>query len=179
MHHGLLGFLAAARYGLTEDEMLDVLAAEDDVWQDFESRAHHAPPERRLPVIVWSRLFLDLEPYLNERTAPGGNVMSFYHWQVAECAARRYLLEAERPLRHAALATYFGKQSHWLNQSALQANERKITELVQQQIGANALADLEATLTDIDFIAAKCAARLALEHIHSSCNVGMESLNHA
>ena len=65
-----LGYLAAARYGLTEEEMLDVLSADEEVWQDFERRAHHAPPNRRFPVIVWSRLFLDLEPYLMERAVP-------------------------------------------------------------------------------------------------------------
>jgi WD40 repeat protein/ABC-type cobalamin/Fe3+-siderophores transport system ATPase subunit len=102
-----LGFLAAARYGLTEDEMLDVLSADDDVWQDFKSRAHHTPPARQLPVIVWSRLYLDIEPYLNERSVPGGNVMAFYHRQLAERAASRYLEEDEGTLRHAGLAKYF------------------------------------------------------------------------
>ena len=86
-----LGFLAAARYGLSEDEMLDVLTADDEVWRDFESRAHHKPPVRRLPVIVWSRLFLDLEPYLNERAAPGGTVIAFYHRQLAERVTAKFL----------------------------------------------------------------------------------------
>jgi hypothetical protein len=158
-----LGFLAAARYGLTEDEMLDVLAADDAVWKDFESRTHHTPPERRLPVIVWSRLFLDLEAYLNERAVPGGNVTTFYHRQVADRATSVYLRESDGPLWHGALAKYFGKQSHWRNKAAMQANERKITELVQQQIGTNALVDLETTLTDLDFIAAKCAAGLVVD----------------
>ncbi len=158
-----LGFLAAARYGLTEDEMLDVLSADGDVWQDFKSRAHHTPPARHLPVIVWSRLYLDIEPYLKERFAPGGNVMAFYHLQVSERAASRYLQKDAGTLRHAALAKYFGEQQQWRNKAAMQANERKITELVQQQVGANALAALETTLTDVDFIAAKCAAGLIVD----------------
>jgi WD40 repeat protein len=158
-----LALLAAARYGLTEDEMLDVLAADDEVWKDFESRSHHTPPERRLPVIVWSRLFLDLEPYLNERAAPGGNVMAFYHRQVAESAAWLYLQKEESTLRHAALAKYFGEQSHWRNRAPMLANERKVTELVRHEIGANALANLEKTLTDLDYIAAKCAAGLVVD----------------
>ena len=72
-----LGFLVAARYGLTEDELLSLLAANDVVWGDFElSRQHDLPPhmasaaegdERQLPLIIWSRLYLDLEPYLTER----------------------------------------------------------------------------------------------------------------
>ena len=79
-----LGYLAAARYGLTEDEILDVLTEDDAVWSDFDQRKHHEVSERRLPVVVWSRLSLDLEPYLTERAAPGGTVLTFYHRQLAE-----------------------------------------------------------------------------------------------
>ena len=45
----------------------------------------------------------------------------------------------------------------------MHANERKVTELVGQQIGAHALGDLETTLTDINFISAKCAAGLVVD----------------
>ena len=44
-----LGYLAAARYGLTEDEILDLLSNDDPVWKDFEERKRHTPPSRRLP----------------------------------------------------------------------------------------------------------------------------------
>jgi WD40 repeat protein len=161
--HRSLGFLAAARYGLTEDEMLDVLADDNEVWTDFELRAHHAPPARQLPVNVWSRLFLDLEPYLNERAAPGGNVMTFYHRQVAERAAGLYLQKDEGPSRHAALAGYFGKQSNWRNQVEMKANERRITELVQHLIRSDDLGSMQTILSDLDFIAAKCAAGLVMD----------------
>jgi hypothetical protein len=51
----VLGYLAAARYGLAEDEVLELLTRNDAVWQDVigdSSRRHHDPPERRLPMIV-------------------------------------------------------------------------------------------------------------------------------
>ena len=41
------------------------------MWNDFLVRAKHPPPYRRLPFVVWSRLFLDLEPYLTERYNAG------------------------------------------------------------------------------------------------------------
>ncbi|HEX8920701.1 MAG TPA: AAA family ATPase, partial [Pyrinomonadaceae bacterium] len=66
-----LGYMVAAKYGLSEDEMHDVLSRDDDVFEDFIRRAHHQPPEKRLPVVVWSRLYFDLEPYLIERGADG------------------------------------------------------------------------------------------------------------
>jgi WD40 repeat protein len=183
-----LGLLAAARYGLTEDEMLDVLAADDEVWEDFESRAHYTPPERRLPVIVWSRLFLDLEPYLNERATPGGNVIAFYHRQIAERAASLYLQEDERSLRHAQLAKYFHRQDNFLETREAQrararrlpltprpVNRRKVEELVYQRLNtlqATSVAtvefelaceELETLLTELLFLEAKTEAGSVFE----------------
>jgi WD40 repeat protein len=159
-----LGYVAAARYGLTEDEMLNVLAANDAVWVDFERTKKHDPPQsmlsevrkeqRQLPVIVWARLYLDLEPYLTERAAPGGTTISFYHRQLAE----RVISDRSR---HAELARYFAWQSNWRGPE--QANERKITELVRQQISAELLDDAVATLTELDFLSAKCAAELVFD----------------
>ena len=151
-----LGFLAAARYGLTEDEMLEVLAANDAVWEDFEGAKRHILPDavRRLPVIVWSRLHLDLEPYLTERAVPGGTAISFYHRKLAERVAKDKAF-------HAELARYFGQQSNW--RGPHEANERRVTELVRQQVSAKLVGKVTATWTDLDFLAAKCAAGLVLD----------------
>ena len=160
-----LGYLAAARYGLTEDEMLAVLAANDGVWNDFESTKKHDLPEemlaeggkdkRRLPVVLWSRLFLDLEPYLTERAVPGGVTVGFYHRQLAERAPRGAAY-------HADLAAYFVRRPNWLGPQL--ADQRKITELVRQQVRVEALLDdAVAVLTNIDFISAKCAAELVFD----------------
>jgi len=158
-----LGYLAAARYGLTEDEMLDVLSADEDVWRDFAERSHHTPPERRLPVIVWSRLFLDLEPYLAERSAPGGTVASFYHRQLAAEAAGRFLSGEQRRKRHQALAEYFSAQPHWFDAGKSRANARKTVELIHHQLGAEEMSEASATLTDIQFVAAKCSVGLVFD----------------
>jgi hypothetical protein len=70
-HHGRvlvsrsLGYLAAARHGLSEDELLEVLSRDEDVMGDFFQRSYHDPPQPHLPVVVWCRLFSDLEPYLS------------------------------------------------------------------------------------------------------------------
>ena len=44
-------------------------------------------------MVVWSRLFYDLEPYLTERDEEGARVLAFYHRQLREVAAQEYLLE--------------------------------------------------------------------------------------
>ena len=101
-----LGYLAAARDGLTEDEILDVLSADREVWSDFSDRKHHDPPEHKLPVIVWSRLFMDLEPYLTEHVVDQVNVIAFYHPQL-KAASERYLDGGAMQDRHAGLASLF------------------------------------------------------------------------
>jgi WD40 repeat protein len=144
-----LGYLAAARYGLTEGEVLDVLTADDTVWSDFDRRKHHEVSERRLPVVVWSRLSLDLEPYLTERAAPGGTVIAFYHRQLAERAA------AWSQDRHSDLARYF------LGRPV--SDTRRLVELPFQQRGAHQWEDAEATLFDCRFLFAKVAAGMVLD----------------
>jgi WD40 repeat protein len=158
-----LGYLAAARYGLTEDEALDLLTADDTVWNDFDQRKHHEVSERRLPVVVWSRLSLDLEPYLTERSAPGGTVIAFYHRQLAERVAGRFLAGAELQARHSNLARYFSAKPAWLDEGRKAPNARRSVELVFQQRGAWDWTGAEETLFDCQFLLSKCAAGLPLD----------------
>jgi NACHT domain- and WD repeat-containing protein len=133
-----LGYLAAARFGLSEEELLGALCQDDEFFAAFATQAHHDLPgieagvalavedlpasERRdLPIAVWSRLYYDLEPYLSERDEEDAHVLTFYHRQLREVAMSRYLAEdgwkidEETPLtavgkaRHQTLADYFGR----------------------------------------------------------------------
>jgi WD40 repeat protein len=161
-----LGYLAAARYGLTEDEMLDVLSADEEVWKEFLDRARHEPPEPRLPLIVWSRLYFDLEPYLAERVVPGGTVVSFYHRQFSEGVLSRSIATdgdagEEVRKRHEALADHFsglGTREHGINL-------RKVSELPYQETLACRWEALERVLADLDFADAKINAGLLFDLI--------------
>ena len=144
-----LGYIAAARYGLTEDEVLDVLTADDAVWTDFDQRKHHEVSDRRLPVVVWSRLSLDLEPYLTEHAAPGGTVIAFYHRQLADSAG------VWSQDRHSDLARYFVARPV--------ADTRRLVELPFQQRGAHQWTEAEATLFHCPFLFAKAAADMVLD----------------
>ena len=133
-----LSYLAAARYGLSEEELLGALCQDDEFFAEFATQAHHdlpgikagvpvavgnlpAPAERSLPIAVWSRLYYDLEPYLSERDEEDARVLTFYHRQLREVAMSSYLAEdgwkidEETPLtavgtaRHRTLADYFGR----------------------------------------------------------------------
>ena len=152
-----LGYLSAARHGLTEDELVDVLSADRSVLEDFAARSHHRPPEARLPAAIWARLLEDLRPYLAERSAGGNTVLSFYHRQVAQEAAARSLANERRRARHLGLARYFRTQLRSVG------NSRALTELPYQQLGAGSFRGLVTSLGDPGFAQAKVEAGLAFD----------------
>ena len=133
-HHGeslvrfVLGYIAAARRGLSETEIMEVLYADPDFKQQLNEasqRNNHTLPTEppRIPIALWSRLRSDLAPYLTERAAPGGNVLTLYHRQVAEWVKARFVdqanwskpgQEASDGNPHARLAKFFAKQDYFL-----------------------------------------------------------------
>lgn len=167
-----LGYLAAAKNGLSEDELLDLLSCDEAVMQDFTRRAYHKLPEKRLPVVIWSRLFLDLEPYLTERRADDAMLLTFYHRQLAEGATKEYLTEGRGWNPHSVLADYFDNQPLYIESEGKKTyNLRKMSELPHQLICGELWEKLEQTLTDPDFVEAKCKAgmmhELADEYAHA------------
>ncbi len=158
-----LGFLAAAKNGLTEDELLDVLSHDADVRADFQRRSPHSPKVDWLPVVVWSRLYFDLEPYLSERLADGTSVLSFYHRQLGEVVQQEYLAGDAPVERHAALAHYFALQQ-LASADKQTANLRMLSELPYQQTHGQLWPELEeTTLCNLRFVEAKCAAGLVYD----------------
>ncbi|MEW6533587.1 MAG: tetratricopeptide repeat protein [Thermodesulfobacteriota bacterium] len=154
-----LGYLAAAKNGLTEDEMLDVLSVDEEVLTDFIQRSFHEPPEKRLPAVVWSRLYFDLEPYLTERSADETSLMGFYHRQFADVVTKKFLTRNVKRERHKSLAAYFEAQDLQLGHDGKRSpNVRKVSELPYQQTCGALWDDLEQTLCDLRFIEAKCAS---------------------
>jgi NACHT domain- and WD repeat-containing protein len=151
-----LGYLAAARFGLSEDELIDILSADEECFREVVRRSRHEPPEHRLPVAIWSRLYFDLEPYLAERSAQGANLLTFYHRQFREVATQLFLEGTAETDRHRTLAFYFGPQKSWIAQGV--PNSRKAAELPAQQAGGKLWEPFAYTLTDLDFIEAKCSA---------------------
>ena len=66
-------------------------------------------------MIVWSRLYFDLEPYLSERSTGGTTLLTFYHRQLGEAAAALFLETTDDQQRaHAHLADYFHRQEYFL-----------------------------------------------------------------
>ncbi|MFN7913965.1 MAG: DUF4062 domain-containing protein [Vicinamibacterales bacterium] len=152
-----LAYLCSARDGLADDEMLDVLSRDADVMDAFRRQSPKSPHTDRLPDIVWSRLFFDLEPYLAERDAAGGTTWSFFHQQIGELIRERVLAATDAAARHRHLADYF--TTLWEGgRSAGPPNRRVLTELPWQLARAAEWTRLVDLVTSWEFLDAQVRA---------------------
>lgn len=156
-----VGYLVAAKNGLTEDEVIDVLSQDEEVLKEVKKL--HRIPEEKLPVVIWSRFRFELEPYLTQRSADGTSLLAFYHPQLHRVAQQKYL-EPYKAVRHRKLAEFFEKQVlFWGESEQKKANIRKLSELPYQQTyacddtnaGDDMWSKLSTTLTDFRFVHAK------------------------
>lgn len=175
-----LGYLAAAKNGLSEDELLDLLSSDAEVLGDFRQRSPKSPAAHQLPTIVWSRLYFDLEPYLAERAADGASLLSFYHRQLQEVVEEDYLDGEIGIERHRQLAAYFSDDTTQpLERRAddtVTPNRRRLSELPYQQTTGKQWDEIFRTLTDFHFLEVKAehggvietgVARGAARRIHT------------
>ncbi len=178
-----LGHLSASKNGLTEDELVDVLSADKEVMTDFFKRSPESPRVDRIPVVVWSRLFADVEPYMTRCRADGTVVMDFYRRQVGEAIQKRYLANDDARVKaHLHLAEYFHGLDYWAESLEAQraragrlpptprpANVRKVVELPYHRLEVAKLAGKDDPkspywdtvadlLTDWQFLEAKAEA---------------------
>jgi NACHT domain- and WD repeat-containing protein len=148
-----LGYLGAAKNGLSEDEMLDVLSRDAEVLTDFSRRSPKSPEVASLPVAVWSRLYFDLEAYLTERSADETSLMGFYHRQLGEVVKEDYLPADEGLARHKHLADYFALPE--VEDAVFTL--RQMSELPYQETRAEMWDPLFETLTNFRFLEQKAA----------------------
>jgi WD40 repeat protein len=115
-----LGYLLAARDGLAEDELRDLLAHDEQVIDDLANRfTDHPLPmmksaTRAVPDVVLSRLLQDLSPYLAEYPIAGQALMRLTHEEFRSSALSFVSGADGRPSAdwHYRLADYFRGQWH-------------------------------------------------------------------
>ncbi|XP_033644515.1 NACHT domain- and WD repeat-containing protein 1-like [Asterias rubens] len=195
-----LGYITAARNGLSHSELQDILSIDDEVLDDIYQ--YWSPPNDeivRIPPLMWTRLKYELEEYLVERQTDGKTVMVLYHRQFTEAAIDRYLCDpAEKQKRHQVLAEFFNgtwsegkKKTLHLTQrnQILKAdrlvssqplkrhkayNYRKLSELPYHLLHAHNTQDLvHQTFGDFSFLDAVVSA-LSAQHLIEELNWVLE-----
>lgn len=159
-----LGFLACTfeHLGLSEDELLDALTADGQTWSEFTAGAAWELPIRRLPVVVWSRLYFDLAAYLSPRASEGASLMSFFHKELADVARDRYVAGRATQL-HGVVADVLESLARGKDGGAREWNgsTHALAELPYHLTLAERWDDLFATLTDFTYLEEK-AKRVAV-----------------
>lgn len=165
--------LRCAKQGLSDDEILGILASDDKFWSSFQAQNYHEMEEidesgksaRRISPVYWTRLYHELEYYLSHRNVHGTDVITFYHRQLAEAVDGMYLpIPAIKQARHSFLADFFAKKSWFISEEVpLTANTRKCDELPWQLIKGGDWDAVVSTLCNLDFIQAKAVAKMTDE----------------
>jgi hypothetical protein len=102
-----LGYLAAAKNGLSAKELTDVLSQDAGVMRAISSERHGALTDK-LPLSVWVRLNRDLSPFLVQKQIDEQPLLQFFHRQFAEVAHGQHYEPSQMAL-HDALADYFDR----------------------------------------------------------------------
>ncbi|XP_018333645.1 NACHT and WD repeat domain-containing protein 2 [Agrilus planipennis] len=101
-----LAYITAAKSGLSESELEDLISLDDKVLDDVYQ--YHLPPVRRIPPLLWTRIRNDLPNYLSEREADGVSVMNWYHRQFRDTARERYFKNINMAYYfHSSIADYY------------------------------------------------------------------------
>jgi len=155
----VLSYIAASRNGLTEDEILEVLTSDHEYFRWYKTeQIHHDLPEEKIPWIVWSRLFSDLEPYLTTRGVDHTSTISFFHRQFKE-TIEKDLLSKDADNIYRILANYFNTAHLYYQINGKKTpNYRKLSELVYNLRKAKLWKIAEKILSSLEYIEAKCTA---------------------
>jgi hypothetical protein len=163
-----VGLLVASRQGLTEQELLSLLWKDRTLRESVEASRKDSQALASLPMILWSRLRDDLEPYLVERVADGTTVLAFFHRVFDEAARDTFLATPQARLEmHRALAEHFRSDKPWtfdpVGEARARPKRRTLAELPYQLIAMGDGHALYELLLDADYREAKLDAGMADE----------------
>ena len=177
----LFGLLAHARRGLSVDELASLF---------IQALGLEETPGSREAAADTVNLFLrQVRPFLARRESR----YDFFFESFKMAALERYVAEGDEqaiskrpPLEwHRLLAAYFESLPTWQEAAtspqaklARQPTRRKVSEAPHHLIQAGRWEGLEATLCDLDFIEAKCAAGMTYELV-TDYDVALEALPEA
>ncbi|MBV6439996.1 MAG: hypothetical protein EPGJADBJ_01658 [Saprospiraceae bacterium] len=73
------GYLVASVDGLSEAELLELLAADEAFLDEVAPNTYHNRNFQKLPYSIWIRLFMQLNPFLSIRRVDDSNLYQFFH----------------------------------------------------------------------------------------------------
>ena len=74
-----LGYIYASRDGLSESELLQLISVDKEFIKKMAPETWHENPNNEFPLIHWSRLQMQLKPFLSSKTQDSQELMYFFH----------------------------------------------------------------------------------------------------
>ena len=181
------GLLAVSKQGISENDLVDIMSTDDELLDSV--LQYHKPPVKRIPYHLVARLKFDLRNYLVDRGEYNKTVLYWFHRQFWQCAENKYLKvgtpqEGDQKDKYALLVIkYFSEEAHkvfkgdknrgltgqplyWKSKNGdVNFNLARLTELPSATCkGSQKLHEMyKHSLSNLGFIAAKCAAGKAIE----------------
>lgn len=179
--------MSSFKNGISESEIEDILSLDDDVLYDiFE---FHAPPIRKLPIALWSRIKHDLKGYMVEKEIDDTRVIYWYHRRFIEVANSFYISKLTDTVRESIFGNvvdffnetwknkpkpykynqYVAKKKNLKSQNAEEIRETSIQQTVMVDSDGNIkynkrkLSELPAFISQLT---ANLAILLACEHVY-------------
>lgn len=109
----VFSYLCAERIGLSQKEVLGLLAADEEYWQELKNNAKHPiEQQRRVPSVIWSRLEYDLTSFLRSRNTIFGQLYLLFHQQLKDFLNSYYHKDNESVFcSHKGLYYYYLKHA--------------------------------------------------------------------
>lgn len=128
MYHHILGYLVLAGEGLSEQELLDILAMDQEVCAEIKQQTEWDFREK-IPSALWVRIFVEIQDFLMEAESNGILLYRFRHMLIHQ-EIRSMLGEATLRRLALNLKDYFKMQKlTWRGQAGeLVLNHRKLRE---------------------------------------------------
>lgn len=104
-----LFFLSLSKNGLSEQELVELLSNNERVMNEFSSQSHHETPTKGIPLVLWARLYNDLQPYLTNRRDESTDLLDFTHPVFRRFADRD---PVSALATHTAMSQYFLEIEH-------------------------------------------------------------------
>lgn len=75
----ILGYIYASRDGLSEDELLQLISTDKEFVKQIAPEHFHTNETGDLPLVIWTRLYTQLKPFLSSKSQDGEELLYFFH----------------------------------------------------------------------------------------------------
>ena len=82
--HRVLGYIYASGDGLSENELLELLAENKTFLSRIAPDTFHKNLTGELPLVIWTRLYTTLTPFLSRKSQDGEELLYFFHREFAD-----------------------------------------------------------------------------------------------